>query len=250
MIDIPYGLTFDDVLLVPAESEVLPSMADTRTRVTRDLALNIPILSSAMDTVTEEAMAIMMAQLGGIGVLHRNLTVEQQVAAVTVVKRFESGMVVNPITIRPDATLAEAQALMTRHRISGIPVTETSGKLVGILTNRDVRFAENPNQPVAELMTHENLATVSVGVSQEEARRQLHQRRIEKLLVVDDAYRCVGLVTVKDIEKAVTYPDATKDAAGRLCVAAATTVGDKGYERTEALIDADCDLIVISPTQR
>ncbi len=245
MIDIPYGLTFDDVLLVPAESEVLPSMADTRTRVTRDLALNIPILSSAMDTVTEEAMAIMMAQLGGIGVLHRNLTVEQQVAAVTVVKRFESGMVVNPITIRPDATLAEAQALMTRHRISGIPVTETSGKLVGILTNRDVRFAENPNQPVAELMTHENLATVSVGVSQEEARRQLHQRRIEKLLVVDDAYRCVGLVTVKDIEKAVTYPDATKDAAGRLCVAAATTVGDKGYERTEALIDADCDLIVI-----
>ncbi len=245
MIDIPYGLTFDDVLLVPAESEVLPSMADTRTRVTRDLALNIPILSSAMDTVTEEAMAIMMAQLGGIGVLHRNLTVEQQVAAVTVVKRFESGMVVNPITIRPDATLAEAQALMTRHRISGIPVTETSGKLVGILTNRDVRFAENPNQPVAELMTHESLATVSVGVSQEEARRQLHQRRIEKLLVVDDAYRCVGLVTVKDIEKAVTYPDATKDAAGRLCVAAATTVGDKGYERTEALIDADCDLIVI-----
>lgn len=245
MIDIPYGFTFDDVLLVPAESEVLPSMADTRTRVTRDLALNIPILSSAMDTVTEESMAIMMAQLGGIGVLHRNLTVEQQVAAVTAVKRFESGMVVNPITIRPDATLAEAQALMTRHRISGIPVTEASGKLVGILTNRDVRFAENPNQPVAELMTHENLATVSVGVSQEEARRQLHQRRIEKLLVVDDAYRCVGLVTVKDIEKAVTYPNATKDAAGRLCVAAATTVGDKGYERTEALIDADCDLIVI-----
>lgn len=245
MIDIPYGLTFDDVLLVPAESEVLPSMADTRTRVTRELALNIPVLSSAMDTVTEEAMAIMMAQLGGIGVLHRNLTVEQQVAAVTAVKRFESGMVVNPITIRPEATLADAQALMTRHRISGIPVTETSGKLVGILTNRDVRFAENPNQPVAELMTHENLATVSVGVSQEEARRQLHQRRIEKLLVVDDAYRCVGLVTVKDIEKAVTYPNATKDAAGRLCVAAATTVGDKGYERTEALIDADCDVVVI-----
>ncbi|KQN26943.1 inosine-5'-monophosphate dehydrogenase [Sphingomonas sp. Leaf33] len=243
--DIPYGLTFDDVLLVPAESEVLPSMADTRTRVTRELALNIPVLSSAMDTVTEEAMAIMMAQLGGIGVLHRNLTVEQQVAAVTAVKRFESGMVVNPITIRPEATLADAQALMTRHRISGIPVTETSGKLVGILTNRDVRFAENPNQPVAELMTHENLATVSVGVSQEEARRQLHQRRIEKLLVVDDAYRCVGLVTVKDIEKAVTYPNATKDAAGRLCVAAATTVGDKGYERTEALIDADCDVVVI-----
>ena len=245
MIDIPLGLTFDDVLLTPAESEVLPSMADTRTRVSRDLALNIPILSSAMDTVTEEAMAIMMAQLGGIGVLHRNLTVEQQVAAVTAVKRFESGMVVNPITIRPDAPLSEARELMTRHRISGIPVTEASGRLVGILTNRDVRFAENPGQPVAELMTRDNLATVSEGVGQEEARRLLHQRRIEKLLVVDADYRCVGLVTVKDIEKAVTYPNATKDAAGRLCVAAATTVGDKGYERTEALIDADCDMIVI-----
>jgi len=178
-------------------------------------------------------------------VLHRNLTVEQQVAAVTAVKRFESGMVVNPITIRPDAPLSEARDLMTRHRISGIPVTEASGRLVGILTNRDVRFAENPGQPVAELMTRDNLATVSVGVGQEEARRLLHARRIEKLLVVDEGYRCVGLVTVKDIEKAVTYPEATKDAAGRLCVAAATTVGDKGFERTEALVDADCDLIVI-----
>ncbi len=245
MIDIPLGLTFDDVLLLPAESEVLPSGADTRTRVSRGISLNIPILSSAMDTVTEEAMAIMMAQLGGIGVLHRNLTIEEQVAAVTAVKRFESGMVVNPITIRPDATLADAQALMQRHRISGIPVTEASGKLVGILTNRDVRFAGDPKQPVAELMTHDDLVTVSVGVTQDEARRQLHQRRIEKLLVVDADYRCVGLVTVKDIEKAVNYPNATKDAAGRLCVAAATTVGDKGYERTAALIDADCDLIVI-----
>ena len=243
--DIPLGLTFDDVLLLPAESEVLPSGADTRTRVSRGIALNIPILSSAMDTVTEEAMAIMMAQLGGIGVLHRNLTLDEQVAAVRAVKRFESGMVVNPITIRPDAPLSEARELMQHHRISGIPVTEASGRLVGILTNRDVRFAENPRTPVAELMTHENLATVSAGVTQDEARRLLHGRRIEKLLVVDEDYRCVGLVTVKDIEKAVTYPDATKDSTGRLCVAAATTVGDKGFERTEALIDADVDLIVI-----
>ncbi|WP_375270503.1 IMP dehydrogenase [Sphingomonas sp.] len=243
--DIRLGLTFDDVLLVPAASEVLPTDADTRTRVTRDIALNIPVLSSAMDTVTEADMAIVMAQLGGMGVLHRNLTVEEQVAAVRAVKRFESGMVVNPITITPQATLAEAQALMAANRISGIPVVEDDGKLVGILTNRDVRFAENPKQPVAELMTRDNLATVSVGVGQEEARRLLHQRRIEKLLVVDDAYRCVGLITVKDIEKAVTYPDATKDAAGRLRVAAATTVGDKGFARTEALVDAECDLVVI-----
>jgi IMP dehydrogenase len=243
--DIRLGLTFDDVLLVPGASEVLPTDADTRTRVTRDIALNIPVLSSAMDTVTEADMAIVMAQLGGMGVLHRNLTVEEQVAAVRAVKRFESGMVVNPITITPQATLADAQALMAANRISGIPVVEADGKLVGILTNRDVRFAENPKQPVAELMTRDNLATVSAGVGQEEARRLLHQRRIEKLLVVDDAYRCVGLITVKDIEKAVTYPDATKDAAGRLRVAAATTVGDKGFARTEALVDAECDLVVI-----
>ncbi len=243
--DIRLGLTFDDVLLVPGASEVLPTDADTRTRVTRDISLNIPVLSSAMDTVTEADMAIVMAQLGGMGVLHRNLTIEEQVAAVRAVKRFESGMVVNPITITPQATLADAQALMAANRISGIPVVEADGKLVGILTNRDVRFAENPKQPVAELMTRDNLATVSVGVGQEEARRLLHQRRIEKLLVVDDAYRCVGLITVKDIEKAVTYPDATKDAAGRLRVAAATTVGDKGFARTEALVDAECDLVVI-----
>jgi IMP dehydrogenase len=243
--DIPLGLTFDDVLLLPGESDVLPSQADTRTRLTREISLNIPVLSSAMDTVTEADMAIVMAQMGGIGVLHRNLSIEEQVAAVRQVKRFESGMVVNPITITPGATLADAQALMAHHKISGIPVVEASGKLVGILTNRDVRFAENPRQPVAELMTHENLATVSVGVSQEEARRLLHQRRIEKLLVVDDHYACVGLITVKDIEKAVTYPNATKDGSGRLRVAAATTVGDKGFERSEALIDAECDLIVI-----
>ena len=242
---IPLGLTFDDVLLRPAESDIVPSMADTRTRLTREIALNIPVLSSAMDTVTEADMAIVMAQLGGIGVLHRNLTVEQQCAAVRAVKRFESGMVVNPITVGPDATLGEARAIMQANRISGIPVVEKGGKLVGILTNRDVRFADNPAQPVRELMTHENLATVRVGTGHEKARGLLHARRIEKLLVVDDAFHCVGLITVKDIEKAVTYPDATKDPAGRLRVAAATTVGDKGFERTEALLAAECDVVVI-----
>ncbi len=239
------GLTFDDVLLAPRSSDILPSQANTQTRITSQIALNIPIMSSAMDTVTEASMAIVMAQLGGIGVLHRNLSIEEQVAAVRQVKRFESGMVVNPITIAPDATLAEAQALMTENRISGIPVVEAGGKLCGILTHRDVRFAENPAQPVSELMTRDNLATVETGVSQEEARRLLHQRRIEKLLVVDSAYRCVGLITVKDIEKAVNYPNATKDATGRLRVAAATTVGEKGIERTRALVDAECDLIVV-----
>jgi IMP dehydrogenase len=243
--EIPLGLTFDDVLLRPAESDVLPSMANTATRLTRDIALNIPVLSAAMDTVTEADMAIVMAQLGGIGVLHRNLDIEQQCAAVRQVKRYESGMVVNPITIHPEATLGDAQALMTQNRISGIPVTDRDGRLVGILTNRDVRFAENPMQPVRELMTTDNLATVPLGTGQEEARRMLHQRRIEKLLVVDDNQRCVGLITVKDIEKAVTYPDATKDVAGRLRVAAASTVGDKGFERTEALIDAEVDVVVI-----
>ena len=245
MKEIPLGLTFDDVLLQPGASDILPSQADTRTRLTKSIALNIPVLSSAMDTVTEARMAIVMAQLGGIGVLHRNLSIEEQCAAVRQVKRFESGMVVNPITIAPDATLAEAQALMLANAISGIPVLEASGKLVGILTNRDVRFAENPSQPVSELMTHENLATVSASVTQEEARRLLHQRRIEKLLVVDDAYHCIGLITVKDIEKAVLYPNATKDSSGRLRVAAATTVGEKGLAYTKALIDAECDLIVV-----
>ena len=243
--EIPTGLTFDDVLLRPAESDIVPSQANTATRLTREIRLNIPVVSAAMDTVTEADMAIVMAQLGGLGVLHRNLSVKQQCAAVRSVKRFESGMVVNPITISPEATLGDAQAIMRENKISGIPVVEGSGKLVGILTNRDVRFADNPAQPVRELMTHDNLATVNTGVSQDEARRLLHQRRIEKLLVVDDAYHCVGLITVKDIEKAVTYPDATKDGAGRLRVSAATTVGDKGFERTEALIDAECDVIII-----
>ncbi|MBB4859761.1 IMP dehydrogenase [Novosphingobium chloroacetimidivorans] len=244
--EISLGLTFDDVLLRPAKSDIVPTQADTRTRLTREIGLNIPVVSSAMDTVTEGDMAIVMAQMGGIGVLHRNLTIEEQCAAVRSVKRFESGMVVNPITISPNATLGDAQALMSQHRISGIPVVEQpGGKLVGILTNRDVRFAANPLQPVSELMTRDNLATVGLGVTQEEARRQLHQRRIEKLLVVDDDFRCIGLITVKDIEKAVMYPSATKDAAGRLRVAAATTVGDKGFERTEALLAAECDVIVI-----
>ena len=243
--EIPLGLTFDDVLLRPAESDIVPSMANTSTRLTREIALNIPVISSAMDTVTEADMAIVMAQLGGIGVLHRNLTVEEQCAAVRAVKRFESGMVVNPITIGPDASLGEARALMEANKISGIPVVELGGKLVGILTNRDVRFAVNPKQPVRELMTHDNLATVLAGVSQDEARRLLHARRIEKLLVVDENYHCTGLITVKDMERAVTYPAATKDSAGRLRVAAATTVGDSGYERTEALLAAECDVIII-----
>jgi IMP dehydrogenase len=230
--EIPLGLTFDDVLLRPAESDVLPSMADTATRLTRAIALNIPVISAAMDTVTEADMAIAMAQLGGIGVLHRNMEVDEQAAAVRAVKRYESGMVVNPITIGPDATLGEAQAIMAGNRISGIPVTDPTGRLCGILTNRDVRFAENPAQPVRELMTTANLATVPLGTGQDEARRLLHQRRIEKLLVVDDSGKCVGLITVKDIEKAVAYP-------------AATTVGDKGFARTEALIDAEVDVVVI-----
>ncbi|HEV2818841.1 MAG TPA: IMP dehydrogenase [Allosphingosinicella sp.] len=243
--DIPLGLTFDDVLLRPGESAVIPSQADTRSRVTKDILLNIPVLSSAMDTVTGPDMAIVMAQLGGLGVLHRNMEVAEQAAAVRAVKRYESGMIVNPITMSPDQTLADALELMARHNISGIPVTEPGGRLVGILTNRDVRFAGNKRQPVSELMTRDNLATVRPGVSQDEARRILHQRRIEKLLVVDEDERCIGLITVKDIEKAVAYPDATKDGSGRLRVAAATTVGDQGFERSQALIDAECDLIVI-----
>jgi IMP dehydrogenase len=243
--DIPLGLTFDDVLLQPRESSVLPSQADTRSFLTKAIPLNIPILSSAMDTVTEADMAIAMAHLGGIGVLHRNLEIDEQCAAVRAVKRFESGMVVNPITMRPDQTLAEALELMSANKISGIPIVEASGKLAGILTNRDVRFAENPKQPVSELMTHDNLATVPQGTSQDDARRILHQRRIEKLLVTDESGHCVGLITVKDIEKSVASPLATKDPEGRLRVAAATTVGDKGFERSEALIEAGVDCIVI-----
>jgi IMP dehydrogenase len=245
IIDIPLGLTFDDVLLQPLQSSVLPSQAETTTLFTREISLNIPLISSAMDTVTEADMAIALAQLGGIGVLHRNLGVEEQAAAVRQVKRFESGMVVNPITMTPDQTLAEALELMKANRISGIPVVEKNGRLAGILTNRDVRFAENPRQPVSELMTHSNLAVVPIGTSQDEAKRILHQRRIEKLLVVDENEHCVGLITVKDIEKSVAAPLATKDGEGRLRVAAATTVGEAGFARSEALIEAGCDCVVI-----
>ena len=246
----PEALTFDDVLLKPGLSELLPSDADIRTRITREIPLNIPIIASAMDTVTEAKMAIAMAQAGGIGVVHRNLDPEQQAAQVRQVKKFEAGMVVNPVTIDPGATLAAALGLMRDHGISGIPVVEgasrgRAGTLVGILTNRDVRFATDPQQKVAELMTKERLITVREGVGQDEAKRLLHQHRIEKLLVVDDQYRCVGLITVKDIEKAVANPHACKDEHGRLRVAAATTVGDKGYDRTERLIEAGVDLVVV-----
>jgi IMP dehydrogenase len=244
------ALTFDDVLIKPGLSEVMPSEVDIRSRITRSISVNIPIIASAMDTVTEAQMAIAMAQAGGIGVVHRNLEPEQQAAQVRQVKKFESGMVVNPLTIHPDATLAEALQMMANNHISGIPVVEgggngQAGKLVGILTNRDVRFATNPLQQISELMTKDRLVTVREHVSQDEAKRLLHQRRIEKLLVVDDQYRCVGLITVKDIEKAVANPNACKDEQGRLRVAAATTVGDKGFARTEALIDAGVDLVVV-----
>ncbi|MGO4335869.1 IMP dehydrogenase [Labrys sp. KB_33_2] len=246
----PEALTFDDVLLTPGHSEVLPAQADIRSRVTRSISVNLPLLASAMDTVTEANMAIAMAQNGGIGVIHRNLTPEEQAEQVRQVKRFESGMVVNPITIPPEATLADALALMKRHRISGIPIVTGAapgvpGILVGILTNRDVRFADKLDQPVAELMTKERLITVKTGVEQEEAKRLLHQFRIEKLVVVDEDYRCVGLMTVKDIEKATLHPNACKDGEGRLRVAAASTVGDGGHARSEMLIDAGVDMIVV-----
>ena len=245
------GLTFDDVLLLPDGSEVLPGETDVASQVTKQISIRIPILSSAMDTVTEGRLAIAVAQAGGIGVMHRNLTPEQQADQVAMVKKFESGMVVNPVTIQPSATLADALALMSQHKISGIPVVEApragrrDGKLVGILTNRDVRFATNPRQPVSELMTKERLITVKEGVDRDEAKRLLHSNRIEKLIVVDDDYRCIGLITVKDIEKAQSHPNACKDEQGRLRVAAATTVGTDGHERTERLIAAGCDLIVV-----
>jgi IMP dehydrogenase len=242
------ALAFDDVLLVPGYSSVLPGDADLRTRLTRSIRLNLPIISAAMDTVTEARLAIAMAQAGGIGVVHRNLSPAEQAEAVRQVKKFESGMVVNPVTISPQATLADARALMKRHAISGIPVVADGaapGRLVGILTNRDVRFASDPAEKVAALMTKNNLVTVRESVDQEEAKRLLHQHRIEKLLVVDDEYRCVGLITVKDIEKSRLNPNATKDEQGRLRVAAASTVGDAGFERSERLIDGEADLIVI-----
>ena len=248
--DIPLSLTFDDVLLVPQYSEVLPGEVDTRTRLARDIALNIPLLSAAMDTVTETDLAIAMAQNGGIGIIHRNNAIDEQAEMVRQVKKFEAGMVVNPVTVHPDQTLAEALELMRRHRISGIPVVAREPgagpkKLLGILTHRDVRFATDERQPVSELMTKEGLVTVKPGVTSEEAKRLFHQHRIEKLLVVDEDFRCIGLITVKDMEKAVAYPNAAKDFHGRLRVGAAVNVGDAGLKRAEALAEAEADVIVV-----
>ncbi|MBN8531049.1 MAG: IMP dehydrogenase [Alphaproteobacteria bacterium] len=245
------ALTFDDVLLKPGYSDVLPTQVETKTRITRDITLGIPLISAAMDTVTESRLAIAMAQVGGMGCIHKNLGVEEQADEVRKVKKFESGMVVNPVTIAPDATLADALALMDRHNISGIPVVETkTKKLVGILTNRDVRFASNPRQRVSELMTKENLVTVREkqaggGNGREEAKKLLHKHRIEKLIVVDEQYRCIGLITVKDIEKAEAHPNATKDGLGRLRVAAAVGTGESGMARAEALVAADVDVLVV-----
>ncbi len=240
------AFTFDDVLLQPAASDILPAQVHTSSRLTNEIELGIPLISSAMDTVTECGMAIAMAQLGGIGVIHKNLSIGEQADEVRRVKKFEAGMVVNPVTISPQAPLSEALHLMQIHKISGIPVTETkTGKLVGILTNRDVRFAKDQSQAVYELMTRDNLVTVKEGASQEEAKSLLHKHRIEKLLVVDNNYRCIGLITVKDIERSTLYPDASKDDQGRLRVAAAIGIGDDGIERAEELIRAGVDVLVV-----
>ncbi|MBV9510526.1 MAG: IMP dehydrogenase, partial [Caulobacteraceae bacterium] len=244
--EIREGLTFDDVLLEPGASDVMPGEVDTTTRFTREISLNIPVVSAAMDTVTESRLAIALAQAGGIGVLHRNLAVEEQADQVREVKRYESGMVINPLTIHPDTPLREIQAITARRRISGFPVVEReSGKLCGILTHRDMRFETDLDKPASQLMTIENLATVREGASPAEARALLQKRKIERLIVVDEAYRAVGLITVKDMDKAQAYPHAAKDAQGRLLVAAASTVGDAGYERSLALVDAGVDVVVI-----
>ncbi|WP_427450625.1 IMP dehydrogenase [Litorimonas sp. WD9-15] len=242
--EIREGLTFDDVLLQPKASDILPAEASLKTRLTRGITINVPLVSAAMDTVTEANLAIAMAQTGGIGVIHRNLSIEEQAEEVRKVKRYESGMVVNPITIGPDATRAELGALGRHHNISGIPVVETDGKLVGIVTNRDVRFADDPEEKVSALMTRD-LVTVKEGATEAEARALLHKHRIERLIVVDDDYRCVGLITVKDMDKAESFPNACKDEKGRLRVAAASTVGDAGYDRAIALISAGADAVVI-----
>lgn len=238
------AVTFDDVLLEPGLSEVLPTECEVRTRLTRTIALNIPLVSAAMDTVTEARLAIAMAQAGGLGVIHRNLSIEEQAAQVRQVKRFESGMVIEPVTLAPASTLAELRALRERHRVSGFPVVEADGRLVGIITNRDTRFAEDLTQTVASLMTRQ-VVTVREGVPQEEAQRLLHKHRIERLAVVDEDGRCVGLITVKDMDKAQAHPFAAKDEQGRLLVGAASTVGDAGHERSLALVDAGVDVVVI-----
>jgi IMP dehydrogenase len=244
--EIREGLTFDDVLLEPGASDVMPTQVDVSTRFTREINLNIPLVSAAMDTVTESRLAIAMAQNGGIGVLHRNLTVDEQADHVREVKRYESGMVINPLTIHPDTTLREIREIKARRKISGFPVVERgTGKLCGILTNRDMRFEGSDEVPAKALMTAENLVTVREGVSQGEARELLRRHKIERLIVVDDDYRAVGLITVKDMEKSQEHPNAAKDAQGRLLVAAASTVGDTGYERSMALVDAGVDVVVI-----
>jgi IMP dehydrogenase len=255
VLDSAVALTFDDVLLVPGPSDVMPGQADVSTQLTKSVRLSIPLLSSAMDTVTEARLAIAMAQEGGIGVLHRNLSIDEQARQVALVKRFESGIVLNPVTISPRRTLGDALKLMAEKGITGVPVVDGGtdapdgsagkGKLVGILTNRDVRFATRFDQPVSELMTKGNLVTIKRDVAQDEAKRLLHQNRIEKLIVVDSQGNCIGLITVKDIEKAARHPHASKDAQGRLRVAAATTVGEDGHERTARLIEAGCDVIVV-----
>ncbi|AIL65409.1 Inosine-5'-monophosphate dehydrogenase [Rickettsiales bacterium Ac37b] len=240
------AFTFDDVLLKPAFSSTLPSDVDLSTFLTSKIKLSIPLMSASMDTVTGSSMAIAMAQNGGIGCIHKNLTIEQQASKIRKVKKFESGMVINPITINPEAKLYEALALMKKHNISGIPVVEVKGNvLVGILTNRDVRFADNHNQVISELMTQDNLITVRKGVSEEEAKRLLHQHRIEKLIVVDEHNSCIGLITVKDIEKAQAFPYASKDSQGRLRVSGAVGIDEEGFERAKALIDAEVDVIVV-----
>jgi IMP dehydrogenase len=244
--EIREGLTFDDVLLEPGPSEIMPADADVSTKLTRDIRLNIPLTSSAMDTVTESRLAIAMAQAGGLGILHRNLSVEEQADQVREVKRYESGMVINPVTINPDTTLGEVRAIVARKKISGFPVVDPkSGKLVGILTNRDMRFDTDPNRKAAELMTTGELITVREGAGREEAQNLLRTRKIERVIVVDEGYRATGLITMKDIEKAHAFPNAAKDEQGRLLVGAASTVGDNGYERAMALAEAGADVVVI-----
>ncbi|MAF68564.1 MAG: IMP dehydrogenase [Micavibrio sp.] len=243
--NIRQGLTFDDVLLLPAASSIHPNDADTSTQLTKSIRLNIPVLSSAMDTVTEAKMAIAMAQNGGLGILHRNMSPEEQAAQVKRVKRFESGMVLNPITIHPENTLEEALKLMAQNNISGVPVKEENGRLVGILTHRDVRFADNKATPVKELMTSENLITVTRDVTKDEAKKLLHRHRIEKLLIVDEDYKCIGLMTVKDIEKSRLFPHASKDKDGRLLVGAAVGTGTSAVERAEIMFDAGLDVLVV-----
>ena len=244
--EIREGLTFDDVLLEPGPSEIMPADADTSTRLTRDIKLNIPLASSAMDTVTEARLAIAMAQTGGLGVLHRNLTVEQQADQVRQVKRYESGMVVNPVTVTPDTTLGQVREITAGKKITGFPVVDPkSGKLVGMLTNRDMRFESDLNRKAAELMTTGPLFTVREGAGRQEAVAILRDRKIERVVVVDDQDRAVGLITMKDIQKAQAFPHAAKDEQGRLLVGAASTVGDSGYERSMALAEAGVDVVVI-----